>query len=137
MTMDRIAGWGIGLHIGIFVLLIPLYAVEYPAMNNRTFWKGFARGMPKWVFGGIQVLALFFAVHFVLFLVQSHGAAPEIKDGQYVLNNHGNIVKRLTQSEYDELKGAELRLFATGWIAFYAPLAAYWWFPRRQRTTNN
>jgi hypothetical protein len=82
LTMDRIASLAIGLHVGIFVLLIPMYAVEYSTVNDRTFFrKGFARGMSKWLLRGIQLLGLFFAVHLVLFLVQSHGAAPKSKTG--------------------------------------------------------
>lgn len=44
------------------------------------------------------------------YLVQSHAASPELKNGGFVLNNHGQIVKVLTQSEYLKLKGEELRL---------------------------
>jgi hypothetical protein len=94
MTMDGIARWATGLHVGIFALLLPMYAVEYSAVNGRTFfWKEYARGMPKWIVPGVKALGLFFAIHFILFLVQSHAAAPEIKNGQFVLNNHGKIVK--------------------------------------------
>lgn len=132
-TMDSVAKWAIVLHVGVFVLPLPMYAVEYSKVKQRTFfWKGFARGMPKWVVPGIKLLGLFFVVHFVLFLTQSHASAPEIKDGQYVLNDHGRTVKTLTQSEYYTLKGAELRLFATGWMFFYFVPAAYWWFPRTE-----
>jgi len=123
--------WAIALHVGVFALLLPMYAVEYRALNNRSFfWKAFAQGLPSWVVPAIKLLGLFFAVHFVLFLAQSHAAAPEIKDGEYVLNNHGKIVKVLTESEYLRLKGAELRLFATGWMFFYFVPTMYWWFPR-------
>jgi hypothetical protein len=69
-----------------------------------------------------------------LFLVQSHASAPEIINGQYVLDNHRQIVKVLTQPEYWTLKGAELRIFATGWIFFYFVLTM-WWFPRQSEST--
>jgi hypothetical protein len=71
-------------------------------------------------------------IHFIVFLWQSHAASPEIKDGNYVLNNHGHILRMLTKSEYLRLKAGELRLFATGWIFFYFVPTAYWWFPRQQ-----
>jgi hypothetical protein len=135
-TMDDIARVGIALHVGIFALLLPICAGEYSTMKQRTFfWKGFAQRMPKWVIPSIKLLALFFAVHFVLFLTQSHASAPKIKNGQYVLDDHGTIVKALTQSEYFKIKGAELRLFATGWMFFYFVPAAYWWFPRTEQET--
>jgi hypothetical protein len=137
-TMDRIARWAIILHIGIFVLLAPLYAMEYHAVRQRSFFlKGFAREMPTWVVPGVRSLGLFFAIHFVLFLVQGYAAVPEVMNGGYVLNDHGRIARTLTQSEYFALKGEELRLFATGWLFFYFVLTAYWWFPRARQETSN
>ncbi len=128
--MDSLEGWAVLLHIGIFVLVAPMIAIENSTTSNRTSsWKRFEQGKPKWVVLSIKLLGLFFAVHFVLFLVQSHGATPEIKNGIYVLDNHGKLVKTLTLSEYRKLKVGELRLFATGWLFFYAMLTAYGWFP--------
>jgi hypothetical protein len=133
-TMDSLSRSGFLLHLGVFVLILPMYALDYSAVKDRTFfWEGFSKGMPKWVVPTIKLLGLFCVVHFVLFLVQSHAASPEITDGQYVLNNHGRIVKVLTQSEYISLKGSELRLFAMGWMFFYFVPTAYWWFPRNRQ----
>jgi hypothetical protein len=133
-TMDSLSRWAFVLHIGVFILLLPMYAVEYSSIKDRTFfWAGFAQGVPKWVVRSIKLLGLFFIFHFVWFLVQSHAASPELKNGGFVLNNHGQIVKVLTQSEYLKLKGEELRLFATGWMFFYFVPTMYWWFPQRSR----
>jgi hypothetical protein len=119
------------LFVGVFVPFIPMCGLEYRAMSNRTFfWKGFSCNMPKWVMPTVRMLGVFFVIHFVLFLVQSHAVAPEINDGQFVLNDHGTIKKLLTESEYLWLKGAELRLFVTGCLCFYFVPMAYWWFPR-------
>jgi hypothetical protein len=138
-TMDSIFRLAIALVIGIFVLLLLMYALDYEAVTDRGFfYKGFSDGMPKWVIPTITVFGLFFAIHFVLFLIESHAASPQIKDGQYVLDNHGQIMKVISQRDYLHLKGAELRLFAAGWMFFYFVLAAYWWFPRsRERHSEN
>jgi len=37
-TMDSIFRWAIFLHIGVFVLLLPMYAFEYSAIRSRTFF---------------------------------------------------------------------------------------------------
>src|SRR5579862_7910142 len=100
-TMDSLSRWAFVLHIGVFITLVPMYAVEYSSIKDRTFsWAGFAQGVPRWVVRSIKLLGLFFIFHFVWFLVQSHAASPELKNGGFVLNNHGQIVKVLTQSEY-------------------------------------
>ena len=92
--------------------------------------------MPKWIVPTIKLLGLFFLFHFILFLVQSHAASPQIRDGQYVLDSHGQIVKALTQSEYFKLKSAELRMFAAGWVFFYFVPTAYWWFSRSRQVLS-
>lgn len=133
VAMDGISRWAVGLHIGVFILVLPMYALEYSAVKSRTFfWDVFAQGLPRWVVPSLKLLGLFFFLHFFIFLVQSHAASPEIKNGEFVLNNHGRIVKVLKESEFRWLKGSELRLFATGWMFFYFVPLMYWWFPRRQ-----
>jgi hypothetical protein len=133
--MDGMFRWAMLLHAGVFALVLPMYAVEYSAIRNSKFFgDAIWRGLPKWAVRAIQIGGLFFAAHFVLFLVQSHAASPEIVNGAYVLSDHGRIVKELTESQYRWLKGDELRLFATGGLSFYLALAFYWWFPRRAAT---
>jgi len=134
-TMDEMFRWVMLLTVGVFPLVLPMYAVEYSAIKNSKFlWDAIWRGVPTWAVRATQIGFLFFAAHFVLFLAQSHAASPEIINGQYVLSNHGQIVKELTESQYKWLKGSELRLFATGCLSFYLALALYWWFPRRAST---
>jgi hypothetical protein len=167
-TLDTFMPWPFVLHVGVFLLLVPMVAIESSPFNFKTpawiwfsggrpiergsfswkgyaqgapvwgetfYWKQFSQGMPKWVVPTIKLLGLFFFFHFILFLVQSQAASPQIEDGQYVLNNHGQIVQALTQLEYFRLKGAELRMFAAGWIFFYFVPAMYWWFPRGRQVS--
>jgi hypothetical protein len=137
LTMDDISLWAIVIHVGVFVLFIPMCFQNYASLKDRSFfWSEFSNGRPKWVVPTIKLIGLFFVVHFVLFLIESHAASPQIKDGQYVLDNHGQIQQIITQREYLHLKGAELRLFATGWMCFYFVLLAYWWYPRLPKRPN-
>lgn len=133
MTFDGLPVWAIVMHVGIFVLWIPMCLAEYASLRDRSFfWKAFSRGKPKWVVPTIQLIGLLFAAHFILFLIESHAATPQINAGQYVLDNHGQILKVITQREYLHLKGAELRIFASGWMCFYFVSLTYWWFPKPQ-----
>ena len=130
-SMDSLWHWALPLHLGIFALYLPVVVLERSSMKgNIFFWEGFKVGRPSWTRSAITAVALLFVLHFVFFLIVSHAAAPEIKDGDYVLNNHGRIVKVLTYPQYLFLKGAELRIFATGWMFFYFTLVMYWWFPK-------
>lgn len=132
-TMDRIAGQAIALHVGVFVILLSTFATQY---EDRPFWRGYRIKPPRLVAQIMTALGVFFALHFVLFLLQSHGAAPAIKDGEYILNNHGHIIGVISQVEFIKLKAAELRLFATLWMFFYFVPTAYWWLPHARPHTN-
>jgi hypothetical protein len=61
---------------------------------------------------------------------------PAIVDGQYVLDNHGRILKVLTRTEYLTLTAAALRGFASFMISFYFAPVAYWWFRRNDREAD-
>lgn len=130
LTMDRLGAEAILLHLGVFVLFIPLVIVERWGKGVNPL-----RGKPRWVLQSMQTVFLLFAAVFVAFLAMSHAAFPKIINGEYVLDSHGTIVGHLSEAEYLSLKGWELRLFASGWIVFYYALVIYWWFPRKDEWT--
>jgi hypothetical protein len=70
------------------------YASASIAQNN--LWNEVWRSRPSWVKLGSQYLGAFLIVNFVFFLIQSHATSPQIKDGQYVLSDHGHIKMVLT-----------------------------------------
>ncbi len=74
-------------------------------MGREFFWKGFAETRPQWTVTTIKGLGIFALLHFVLFLVLTHGCSPEIVNGAFVLNDHGTIRRVLDQTEYLSLKG--------------------------------
>jgi hypothetical protein len=130
-TLDSLGLNVLVLHTGIFVLVVPIFIAEYSASNRGSFsWDKFAQGKPNWVAPAIQFLGVCFLAHFVLFAIQSHLTGPAVRNGQYVLESHGRIVRAITRAEYVKLKGAELRIFVTAWMFFYFVTTVYWWFPR-------
>ena len=83
LTMNSLAQRALILHVGVFLLLLPMFALEWRGLNNRTFfWNGFAEPMPRWVVPTVKALGLFCIGHFVVFLVQSRMASPEVINGQ-------------------------------------------------------
>jgi hypothetical protein len=123
---------GILLHLGIFALAVPYIVVERMKANGQQFsYGGVApyEGRPIWVKRSMGIVFAFFITFFLIFLIQGHAASREIIDGEYVLNNHGTIVRYLSANEYFQMKASELCLFASGWMANYG-LMMYWWFPR-------
>jgi len=54
----------------------------------------------------------------MLFAISQSGV-PDIKNEQYILQNHGQLIRILTEQEYHHYKANEVRGFSGHWIAFY------------------
>lgn len=136
------------LHIGIFVVWLPTVLDlnkneelrEYQQsgklnkMNPVEFFKIIFRQTPNWL-AIIAIGGFFYAIiNFMLFVISHHGT-PDIQDGQYILHNHGQLLKTLTEQEYHHFKANEVRGFSGHWIAFYG-LAAAVLFPFNRQKTN-
>ena len=136
------------LHMGIFVVWLPvvldlkkneeLKAYQQSGMMNRMnpvgFFKIIFKQTPTWL-TVIAIGGFFYAfVNFMLFMASQHGT-PDIRDGQYILHNHGQLIKTLTEQEYHHYKANEVRGFSGNWLAFYG-LAAAVLFPFNRQPTN-
>ncbi|MCF6142509.1 hypothetical protein L1S34_14550 [Flavobacterium sp. K77] len=125
------------LSIGIFVVWIPVVLdlrnneelKEYQEsslanrMNTIGFYKIVFKETPTWM-SSIAIGGLVYAfINFMLFLSSQDGT-PDIKDGQYLLQNHGQLIKTLTLQEYHHYKANEIRGFSGHLIAFYGVATA-------------
>jgi len=122
--------WVAPLGFGALALGMPIRFIEPSSKFPSYFWTEFTQGMPKWVFPFLILVWLTTAAHFAWFSFHVGFGVPEIKDGQYVLDNHTEVLKVLTQSEYLSLKGAQVRMIATVMISMYAVPTIYWYFRR-------
>ncbi len=133
-TIEDRSQWMIVLGVGVIAIQIPMLVLGRSSVKSRTFfWKGFARGMPRWVVSFVKLFWLIALAHFIWFFIKSHHAVPLIEDGQFILSSRGRIVKVLTEQEYLTLKSEELRVFAALMVACYLAPMMYWWFPRNHR----
>ena len=121
------------LHIGIFVVWIPAVLVlrksrelkdlQRPGtlskMNPFAFFTVIGKNAPKWmaiVAAGGLVYAV---INFLLFMFSQQNGMPGIKNGQYVLQNHGQWIRNITAQEYHSYQASLVRGFSGHWIAFY------------------
>ncbi len=138
MDVDVVFPWtGLSV-IGALLVSFPMNFVERFA-DQRTppflrglkfFYCGFARNMPSWVAPGEWVLAITALVHLACFFLHSGWGVPAIRDGQYVIDSHGQILRALTQQEYLMLKREALRMIAAMMISIYFVPMMYWWHRR-------
>lgn len=123
------------LHIGIFVVFVPAVfelnknesIKELRKANKKPgsfeLYKIIFQNTPNWL-KIIAIAGFLYAVINFLFFMATQGGSPSIKDGQYVLQNHGNILKVLTETEYTHYRANEIKGFSGHWLAFYGFAAA-------------
>jgi hypothetical protein len=94
-------------------------------------------------FLGIVTVIYVFA-NFINCMIGMEFGGPHIENGQYLLKNHGNIIRVLSETEFIKMKAYELRLFSGHWLIFsYVPTLFFSYvYPatlikRRQETELN
>jgi hypothetical protein len=119
------------LQIGIFVVWLPAIVFLQKDLRFRpgAFDRSSLRNPVKYlklIFGNIPrpliaigVFGFFYAmVNFLVTMLPMPGT-PDIKDGHYILQVKGQVIKTLTESEYHALKARMMRGFSGHWLAFY------------------
>lgn len=104
------------IHVAIFPPFIAaiVYTKKLSPSNQDDVWKL----APKWM---QQMSAVFFAyaiVNFIIFMILVHGGSPQIRDGQYVLADHGRIIRQISATEYHRMQAYVVRGFSGHWMLF-------------------
>jgi hypothetical protein len=131
------------LHLGIFVVWIPtvfeirkrqqLEQKHSLTKNNPlSFFKLMFSRTPKWLTIVAIVGFIYAIINFSLVFLSQTGT-PDIKDGQYILQNRGQLIRIITEQEYHHYQANEARGFSGHWIAFYG-IALAVLFPFGKRT---
>lgn len=122
------------LHIGVFIVWLPTVLIlrkneelkqakTLTRMNPVAMFNIMLKGAPPWllyvVIGGFA-----YAIINFLLIISSGIGVTSIIDGQYVLHNHGQVLKTLTEGEYHQCQAKEMRLSSGHWIVFYGIAAA-------------
>lgn len=124
------------LHLGIFVVVVPAVISLEKDKEIKDHLKSKTTFIPPPVSLFIEIYRLrkppvwliviaitgfiYGIINFILFLKSSHLGSPSIRDGQYILHNHGTLVKILTEQEYHHYKANEVRGFSGHWLFFYS-----------------
>ncbi|MCB9637807.1 MAG: hypothetical protein H6728_14845 [Myxococcales bacterium] len=108
------------LHVGIFVVFIPMVLSMGPYQKKIKQSKlGIWSIFPIWMRAILFGLTLYTAANFMLFAGKSGGGGPAEKNGGYVIQNHGKLIRKITKQEYDALRVNEVRGFSGHWLLFY------------------
>jgi len=119
------------LHIGIFVVLFPVlfYLYNNPLYEETDNFESSGRIsinlMPYISNAPRKLLLITICLIIVGFCISGasmnsmHGS-PNYVNGSYVLEDHGEFIKKITEIEFHKAKANELGIFTGLWITFYS-----------------
>jgi len=134
------------LHLGIFVVWFPAILElrknqeikEIKAksgINPIKFYSTIFKGIPKPLMYFMIFILVYATLNFFFFMKFSGGGGPGIQNGKYVIENHGTILKEITESQYFSMKANEIRGFSGVWMVFYSFALGILW-PKTQTEKN-
>lgn len=85
-------------------------------LNPIKFWGTMFKGTPKWVLF-LAVASFIFGMINIGLMISDFGVTGII-DGKYVIHNHGQIIRELTENEFMTAKSKELKAITAGHILF-------------------
>jgi hypothetical protein len=115
------------LHLGIFVVFIPMVIYQRPKLRKNN-WRIFIDAVPRWARYAVKGFFAYALINFALFFYLSGGGVPEVRDGRYVLHNHGKVIRELSEDEYELQNAYVLRGFSGHWMLFYLIPALFFWY---------
>lgn len=80
----------------------------FRAFENKPYW------MPTWL--GLQIS---FAIFIILYSAGTVKGTPDFKNGIYGLFDRGDLIRQLSEQEYDKLKSTYLLIFTGIWMILY------------------
>jgi hypothetical protein len=107
------------LHIGIFIVWLPAVAVQgMLPRDEKGRFKPF-QFAPRWMQLLTGVAFVYALVNFAVFIFLISSGSPYKENGQYVLKDHGKLVRQITEQEYHQYRAYEVRGFSGHWMIFY------------------
>jgi hypothetical protein len=121
------------LHVGIFIVFVPYVFSSRKTMGSRPSWAQYRDLVPGSIlWTGVGIFAYVF-LNFALFMNATEGGNAALREGKYLLLQHGTLIRELTQAEYAAFKANEVRGFSGHWMLFYFMPFAYFGFSKAAR----
>lgn len=127
--------WVWVLHLGIFVMFIPMFVAQ-GFTTKKDFRREIFALIPPWAGYLTKAFFAYALINFALFFFLSDGGVPQERDGKYVLHNHGDVIRELSEEDYERQNAYVLRGFSGHWMVFYLIPSLYFWY-RKDETDGS
>jgi hypothetical protein len=111
------------LHFGCFVVFFPF--VLATRGESEPISSQLLAQLPGWARVLMVCIFAYALLNFSLFLANSGGGVPLENNGTFLLENHGTVIRKLTEVEYHVQRAYEARGFSGIWLVFYLIPAMY------------
>lgn len=125
-----------GLHVGIFMVFFPMLFVQRSAPKKKDVWAMLFAPIPRWARYAVKAFFVYAFINFALFFFLSRGGTPDVRDGKYVLHNHGTVIRELSKDEYELQNAYILRGFSGHWMVFYLIPALFFYYRKDERALS-
>ena len=119
------------LMTGMFITIIPSikrYGVLAREVGMQNVQGEVTRHLPRWMRMTFLGLLFYTAFNFLFTLgYLTRGLSPAIRDGAFVLEEHGHVVRTITAEEYERQGRYQVRGFATHPMLFEFVSAMILW----------
>lgn len=113
------------LHAALFVVFIPFVIFARRDFGAQPSLIQIGAALPRWVVAIGLIIFVYAVVNFLIFMAGTEGGSPSIRDGKYLLLEHGKLIRELTASEYWALQTNVVRGFSGHWLVLFFVPAAY------------
>ncbi len=117
----------------LFFMAVRVARKEDMNWNDGWSWKQVLEHAPQWVKVALAVLFAYTGFNFIFSLwYLNEGLTPDVVQGEYVMQDHGNVVRTRSQAEYWRHSAYELRGMSTHIILFSAIALGILWSNARK-----
>jgi len=109
------------LFLCVFVVVVPAIIAAQSIGDRRQFQRNVRALLPGWLYVVWVVVGTYalFNFFFPLFYLNAGGKPAQRQNGDYVLQEHGRIIRKLTREEFYKHKAYEARWLSGHLMALY------------------
>ena len=119
------------LHVGMFIVFVPMVLASMNSDIGAIF-----RGLPAAAAVLLGILIPYAVVNFFILAGSAMSGLPAVRDGAYVIERRGEVVRQISEEEYRARRADELRAMSAYWLAFYYVPFAFFYSRARTRTND-